>query len=206
VISRNSTFTYKGKATKVQDVCRALGVRYVLEGSVRKANALNSSLPLVYEALGNAHLFKRQYEKAIAAARRWVEIEPNNADAYANLAGALHFSGESEQAVPLIEKAMRLNPFYPFYYILYRGQSFLAMERYEEALEALKRSAVHNPEAMPTHLYLAACYALMDKDAPAREALAEAHRIYPDFSVTWVYTYFPYKRATDLDRLLNGPA
>ena len=37
VISRNSTFTYKGKAAKVQDVCRDLGVRYVLEGSVRKA-------------------------------------------------------------------------------------------------------------------------------------------------------------------------
>jgi adenylate cyclase len=37
VIARNSTFTYKGKATKVQDVCRDLRVRYVLEGSVRKA-------------------------------------------------------------------------------------------------------------------------------------------------------------------------
>ena len=37
VISRNSTFTYKGKAAKVQDVCRDLGVAYLLEGSVRKA-------------------------------------------------------------------------------------------------------------------------------------------------------------------------
>ncbi len=37
VISRNSTFTYKGKAAKVQDVCRDLGVAYVLEGSVRRA-------------------------------------------------------------------------------------------------------------------------------------------------------------------------
>ncbi len=36
VISRNSTFTYKGKPVKVQEVGRDLGVRYVLEGSVRK--------------------------------------------------------------------------------------------------------------------------------------------------------------------------
>ena len=37
VIARNSAFTYKGKAVKVQDVSREMGVRYVLEGSVRKA-------------------------------------------------------------------------------------------------------------------------------------------------------------------------
>ena len=38
VISRNSAFTYKGKAVKVQDISREMGVRYVLEGSVRRAN------------------------------------------------------------------------------------------------------------------------------------------------------------------------
>jgi adenylate cyclase len=37
VIARHSTFTYKEKAVKVQEVSRELGVRYVLEGSVRKA-------------------------------------------------------------------------------------------------------------------------------------------------------------------------
>jgi TolB-like protein/class 3 adenylate cyclase len=37
VIARNSAFTYKGKAVKIQDVSREMGVRYVLEGSVRKA-------------------------------------------------------------------------------------------------------------------------------------------------------------------------
>src|SRR6185503_10987211 len=36
VIARNSTFVYKGKATDVRDIAKALGVRYVLEGSVRR--------------------------------------------------------------------------------------------------------------------------------------------------------------------------
>ena len=99
---------------------------------------------------------------------------------------------------------MHLNPFYPFYYILYRGQAFLAMERYEDALEALKRSVAHNPEALPAHLYLAACFGLLGKEAPAREALADVYRIYPDFSTAWVRTYFPYKRAVDSDRLVDG--
>ena len=38
VIARNSAFTYKGQATKVQDVSKEMGVRYVLEGSVQKAD------------------------------------------------------------------------------------------------------------------------------------------------------------------------
>jgi adenylate cyclase len=37
VIARNSSFTYKGKAVDIKHVGRELGVRYVLEGSVRKA-------------------------------------------------------------------------------------------------------------------------------------------------------------------------
>jgi adenylate cyclase len=39
VVARNTAFTYKGKPVKVQDVCKELGVNYVLEGSVRKAGA-----------------------------------------------------------------------------------------------------------------------------------------------------------------------
>ncbi|MGI9482965.1 MAG: adenylate/guanylate cyclase domain-containing protein, partial [Hyphomicrobiales bacterium] len=294
VISRNSTFTFKGKAAKAQEVCASLGVRYVMEGSVRKSGArvrisaqlvegasgrqiwaerydrelsdifavqddvtekivsalqvklsrispapegrletsvpeaydfvlrgreqyrlfakasnlaarqlyqkaialdpdyaaayaglagtcmhewmsgdahnldealqfavraheLGPSLPIVQEALGNVYLFRREHEKALAAARQWIEVEPGNADAYANFAGALHFNGEPEEAIPLIEKAMRLNPFYPFFYILYLGQALFALERFEEALEAFERSVARNREALPAHLYLTAC-------------------------------------------------
>ena len=39
VIARNSSFTYKGKAVDIKQVGRELGVRYVLEGSVRKAGS-----------------------------------------------------------------------------------------------------------------------------------------------------------------------
>jgi adenylate cyclase len=50
VIARNSSFTYKGRAVDVKQVGRELGVRYVLEGSVRKAGSRvritgNSSMP-----------------------------------------------------------------------------------------------------------------------------------------------------------------
>jgi adenylate cyclase len=47
VIARNSSFTYKGKATRVQDIRRDLGVNYILEGSMQRMafNAKDSPLP-----------------------------------------------------------------------------------------------------------------------------------------------------------------
>jgi adenylate cyclase len=62
VIARNSTFTYKGKPVKVQQVARELGVRYVLEGSVRKAGEkvrLNAQL---VDATTGHHLWAERYD------------------------------------------------------------------------------------------------------------------------------------------------
>jgi adenylate cyclase len=170
----------------------------------QRAKALDPSLPSAYEALGNVSLFKRRHDDAVGAANQWLKVEPGNADAYANLAAALQFSGEPERVIPLIDKAMSLNPFYPFYYLFYKGQSYFVMERYDEAVEALKRSIIQNPEALPPHLYLAACLGLLGKAPSAGEALGQVNRIFPDFSMSWAKTFFPYKRAADLDRLIDG--
>ena len=63
VIARNSTFTYKGKPVKVQQVSEELGVRYVLEGSVKKAgNKIRITAQLI-DALSGHHLWAEQYDR-----------------------------------------------------------------------------------------------------------------------------------------------
>jgi adenylate cyclase len=63
VIARNSTFVYKGKPVKVQEVGRELGVRYVLEGSVRKAgDRVRITAQLIDAATGH-HLWAEQYDR-----------------------------------------------------------------------------------------------------------------------------------------------
>jgi len=65
VIARNSTFTYKGKPTKVQQVGRELGVKYVLEGSVRKAGEkVRITAQLVDAQTGN-HLWAERYDREL---------------------------------------------------------------------------------------------------------------------------------------------
>jgi len=63
VIARNSTFAYKGRAVDVRQVARELGVRYVLEGSVRKAgNRVRISGQLIDAATGN-HVWAERYDR-----------------------------------------------------------------------------------------------------------------------------------------------
>ena len=65
VIARNSAFTYKGKAVKVQEVSKELGVRYVLEGSVRKADERVRITAQLIDATTGHHLWAERYDRAL---------------------------------------------------------------------------------------------------------------------------------------------
>jgi tetratricopeptide (TPR) repeat protein len=65
VIARNSSFTYKGKAVDVRQVGRELGVRYVLEGGVRKSGARLRVTAQLVEAETGAHLWADKFDSAL---------------------------------------------------------------------------------------------------------------------------------------------
>jgi TolB-like protein len=140
VIARNSSFTYKGRAVDVKQVGRELGVRYVLEGSVRKAaNRVRITGQLVDAATG-AHLWADRFDGgigdifdlqdqvtesvvgAIAPAVEKAEIErakrkpTDSLDAYAlylrGSARFYQFAGRqaSEEALRLFNSAIELDP------------------------------------------------------------------------------------------------
>ncbi len=141
VISRNSTFTYKGKATKIQEVARELGVQYVVEGSVRKAgNRVRVTVQLI-DAATDRHLWAQRYDRELedifaiqdevtraivaalparveAAAHERVKRKPTeDMAAYECLLAAkvLHHRSTVEdnaQALHLLERAIELDPEY----------------------------------------------------------------------------------------------
>ena len=65
VIARHSTFTFKGKSVKVQQVSKELGVRYVLEGSVRKSGDKIRIAAQLIDALTGNHLWAEQYDRKL---------------------------------------------------------------------------------------------------------------------------------------------
>ena len=145
VIARNSSFTYKGRAVDVKQIGRELGVRYVLEGSVRKAaNRVRLTGQLI-DATTGAHLWAERFEGtiddifelqdqvtssvvgAIAPQLERAEIERakrkptenlNAYDYYLRGMANLHRGSREaiDEALPLYEKAMQLDPdFAPAY-------------------------------------------------------------------------------------------
>ncbi len=65
MIARHSTFTYKGKLVKVRQVAEELGVRYVLEGSVRKSEDRVRITAQLIDALKGNHLWAERYDRTM---------------------------------------------------------------------------------------------------------------------------------------------
>jgi adenylate cyclase len=66
VIARNSTFTYKGRAVDVKQVGRELDVRYVLEGSLRKAGTRVRVTAQLIAAASGTHVRAERYDRALS--------------------------------------------------------------------------------------------------------------------------------------------
>ena len=65
VIARNSSFTYKGRAVDVKQVARELGVRYVVEGSVRRSgDRIGVTAQLIEAETGN-HIWAERYDRGV---------------------------------------------------------------------------------------------------------------------------------------------
>jgi adenylate cyclase len=123
VIARNSTFTYKGRAVDVKEVGRELGVRYVLEGSVRKsANRIRVTAQLVEAATGN-HVWAERVVAAIepelyaAEHIRSQSKPPDSLDAWECVIRALSLIGqgtrdENTEAEALCRRAIAIAPGY----------------------------------------------------------------------------------------------
>jgi len=141
VIARTSAFTYKGKAVEVQDISRQLGVKYVLEGSVRKADHQVRITAQLVDATTGDHLWAEHYDRPLkdifslqdeivqrivttlnlqlTLEERGVLFKKrtDNLEAYDDFLRALEYTlstteDGNEKARELLEKAIALDPKY----------------------------------------------------------------------------------------------
>src|SRR5712692_4486446 len=120
------------------------------------------------------------------------------------LGEVLLMAGRPGETIGLVEKAMRLNPRYPVYYLQELGTAYSMTGRYEEAIAPLKRVATFNPNFVFAHLVLASCYAELGREEEARAEAAEVLRINPNFSLEMWRQMIPYKDPAVLERFLAG--
>jgi TolB-like protein/class 3 adenylate cyclase len=155
VIARHSTFTYKGRAVDVKQVGRELGVRYVLEGSVRKAgNRLRIAGQLI-DATSGAHLWADRFEGALG------DIFDLQDQVTASVIGAIAPTLEKVEIERAKRKPTESLDAYD-YYLRGLGNRYhvVSREANAEALRLFTRAAELDPDFAAAYGAAAMCYAL----------------------------------------------
>jgi adenylate cyclase len=169
-----------------------------------RAFELDSSLPvahfvrgLVYRELGN-------YDKALVEAGQAIARDPNYANAHVLLATLLYYTGQPQQGLEMILKAMQLNPHHPYNYPFHLGQAYFILQRYPDACTEFEAGLQSNPSAERLHVWLAAAYAQAGRREDASWEAEQVLTLNPEFSLQRMQESFPFQDPADLARFLDG--
>jgi adenylate cyclase len=151
VIARNSTFTYKGQAVDVKQIGRELGVRYVLEGSVRKAGGRVRITGQLIDAETGAHLWADRFDGSLDDV---FELQDKVAS---SVAGVIE---PALQAAEIARSATRPTDDLTAYDLYLRALDLylpITKQRVLEALRYLERAITIDPQFGPALAWAAVC-------------------------------------------------
>jgi adenylate cyclase len=191
--------TYLGlAATHIVDVY--LGSSKSKKDSIAKATelskkvlSLDNSSGYAHRLLGSINYLTKQYENGIREFERAVELHPNGADTLALLARGLDLIGKTEEAIQMSNKAMRLNPIPPDWYIVFRTAMYRNIQNSDEALIWAKKAVERAPNNFFARINLCSVYSLLGRMEEARLEADEVMKLNPKFSLTKLEKTIPYK-------------
>ena len=160
--------------------------------------------PYGHAVLGWLYCFKKEFDKAIAEGERGVALNPSGSLARVYYGQSLIYAGRPEEAVPVLQKAVRLNPFGPDYLYLSYGSALRMTGRFEEAVSAYKKVLQRLPDNFFAHLGLAATYGMMGREQEARAEATEVLRLNAKFSVDSYAKRLTFKDQSVTDKFIDG--
>ena len=178
------------------------------------AKAMKDPTPLAHEVASAMLVHSGQQAEGVAEAQRAIAIDPNDADGYVALAGALSFAGRPDEALAAVEKAMRLNPHFPSSYAYQRGLALFGLDRLDEAAASLERAIQLNPEDYWSQRLLIAVYGL-DGKRDQSQRLADSIRNndrrgrfagHDPLTIRGVTYWYPFAKPDEAKRFATGLA
>jgi tetratricopeptide (TPR) repeat protein len=170
----------------------------------RPRQPLNAALELARRAvpaeLGFANLYKKRHDLALAEYARALALDPNDADIIAEYADALVYAEQPSKSVELLEKAMRLNPYYPDWYLWYLADANNAMGRPADVIATVRRMQ----DSSEARRMLAANFAHLGLLDEARTQAREVMRLHPEFTIGSWRQRPPYRNSAILERYMDG--
>ena len=177
VIARNSSFTYKGQAVDVKHIGRELGVRYVLEGSVRRAGGRVRITAQLIEAETGAHLWAERFDGSLEAI---FDVQDQVA---ISVAGVIEPTLRAAEIRRALDRPRNDPTAYDFYLRALRAVGSWGKTDYLEALDWLSQATKQDATYGPALALSALCHAALntsgwadDPEATRQKAISFARR------------------------------
>ena len=151
--------------------------------------------------LGLANLHLRNFDLALHHCQKAAGLNPGDPEIAAKLGLALVDVGRPDEAIPLIHRAMRLNPIEAESYCDYLGLALFTTHRYREAIQAFQ---VETDPKFYNHIWLAACYAQLGKLEEARALGARALALAPQLTLERIARMEPLRDPADIEHWISA--
>jgi adenylate cyclase len=173
------------------------------ERLVQQALAIDDADSIALMVMGYLSLVQWRHDQADDYGERSVALDPNNAMAYAMLAHTKYYAAQYDQAISLMNTAMRLHPHYPHYYLIHLGLAYAQTEQYDLAREVLGELVARAPDIHWGYAGLALVLARLGQDEEARRQVDLAKKVNPALTLqTYAMTDF-YQDPQVLERVLD---
>lgn len=170
----------------------------------QKALAMNGSLADARSRLGVLYTWSGRYDEAIAEAERGVELDPSSAMANFFLSNVLRYAGRSKEAIPVIRKALRLEPIAPDIFVQNLALVYFQAGDCKDALATFEKGLMRQPDNLNSHAIRAAVYGYCGREEDARKEATEVLRINPKFTVESYTRILPYRYQSNKDLTIQG--
>jgi adenylate cyclase len=170
----------------------------------QKALAMNGSLADARARLGVLYTWSRRYDEAIVEAERGVELDPSSATANFFLSNVLRYAGRSKEAIPVIQKALRLEPMAPGIFVQNLALVYFQAGDCIEAIATCEKGLQRETNNLNSHAIRAAVYGYCGREEDARKEAIEVLRINPKFTVESYTRILPYKYQSNKDLTIQG--
>ncbi len=157
------------------------------ERSVAKSLHLDETLSWSHFSRGMVLLYRRQFDEAVSAMQKAVALLPGDANVRTGLGFVLIHAGRPGDGLQALQEAIRLNPHAPFWYRFLVGRARDMLGDLEQAHTEFRSTTADL--TFPSLLHCASLLVRLGRMSEAKDALAEALRINPQFTLAGVDRY-----------------
>jgi len=194
-------YDYQNRWSDDPDRSLALAKRYAEQAIEKGPNE-----PLAHIVAAMAAMRNGDFDLATSECQTALSLNPNYAMAF-NILGSLHsYSGEPLEAVPMIERAMRLDPVQGEQYLHFLGMAYLLAGKYETAATHFRERIRLMPGTDFSRAPLASALGHLGEIDEAQRIWRELMQINPNYSFSGHFGRLPFKRREDVQKIADGLA